>query len=83
MKNIEKRSKKQAEFDRKKIERSIRNAGADKKAAQSIAEGVKHREGLKTSEVRKHVLERLTTQDAQLGKNYETFKKPAAAGRIT
>lgn len=79
MRNIEKRSKKQAEFDRKKIERSIRKAGADEKTSQSIAEGVKHKEGLKTSEVRKHVIERLTKQDAKLGKNYETFKKPVAA----
>lgn len=79
MMNIKKRSEKQETFDRKKIERSIRNAGADEKTADVIAKGVNHREGLKTSEVRKHVVEHLTREDAKLGKRYETFKKPAAA----
>jgi flagellar motility protein MotE (MotC chaperone) len=79
MMNIKKRSEKQEAFDRKKIENSIRNAGADEKTAGVIAKGVSHRDGLKTSEVRKHVVEHLSKKDAKLGKSYETFKKPAAA----
>jgi len=79
MMNIKKRSEKQQEFTSKKIEKSIRSAGADEKTARSIAEGIKHREGLKTSEVRKHVVEKLTRHDAKLGKAYEAYKKPAPA----
>ena len=77
MMNIKKRSEKQEEFSHKKIEKSIRSAGADEKTARSISEGVKHRDGMKTSEVRKHVIEKLTHHDAKLGKAYEAYKKPA------
>jgi hypothetical protein len=79
MMNIKKRSEKQEEFTNKKIEKSIRSAGADEKTARSISEGVKHREGMKTSEVRKHVIEKLTHHDAKLGKAYEAYKKPDPA----
>ena len=77
MMNIKKRSEKQEEFSNKKIEKSIRNAGADEKTAREISEGVKHRDGLKTAEVRKTVTEKLTHKDAKLGKAYEAYKKPA------
>jgi hypothetical protein len=76
---IKKRSERQAAFDRKKIETSIRKAGADEKTADAIARGVSHRDGLKTSDVRKHVVGQLSKKDAKLGKSYETFRKPAAA----
>jgi polyribonucleotide nucleotidyltransferase len=79
MMNIKKRSDTQEEFMNKKIEKSIRSAGADEKTARSISEGVKHREGMKTSEVRKHVIEKLTHQDARLGRAYEDYRKPVPA----
>ena len=79
MMNIKKRSEKQEEFSNKKIEKSMRSAGADEKMARSISEGVKHRDGMKTSDVRKHVIEKLTHHDAKLGKVYEAYKKPAPA----
>jgi len=79
MMNIKKRSEKQEEFTNKKIEKSIRNAGADEKTAQSISEGVKHTDGMKTSEVRKQVIEKLTHHDAKLGKAYEDYRKPVPA----
>ncbi|MFH1372359.1 MAG: ATP cone domain-containing protein [bacterium] len=79
MMNIKKRSERQEEFASKKIEKSIRNAGVDEKTARSISEGVKHREGMKTSEVRKHVIEKLSHHDAKLGKAYEAYKKPNPA----
>jgi phosphorylcholine metabolism protein LicD len=81
MMNIKKRSEKQEEFSHKKIEKSMRNAGADEKTARSISEGVKHREDMKTSEVRKHVIEKLTHHDAKLGKAYEDYRKPTPAGK--
>ena len=79
MMNIKKRSEKQEEFSSKKIEKSIRSAGADEKTARAITEGVKHRDGLKTSDVRKHVGEKLTHHDAKLGNAYEAYKKPGPA----
>ena len=78
MMNIKKRSEKQEEFSNKKIEKSIRSAGADEKTAREISEGVKHRDGLKTSEVRKTVSQKLANKDAKIGKAYEDYKKPAA-----
>jgi hypothetical protein len=79
MMNIKKRSEKQEEFSNKKIEKSMMSAGADEKTARSISEGVKCRDGMKTSEVRKHVVEKLTHHDEKLGKAYEAYKKPAPA----
>jgi len=79
MMNIKKRSEKQEEFSNKKIEKSIRRAGADEKMAREISEGVKHKDGLRTSDVRKHVTEKLTHQDEKLGKAYGAYKKPAPA----
>ena len=77
MMNIKKRSEKQEEFSNKKIEKSMRSAGADEKTARSISEGVKHKEGMNTSDVRKHVAEKLTHHDEKLGKAYDAYKKPA------
>ena len=79
MMNIKKRSEKQEEFSNKKIEKSMRSAGADEQTAREISEGVKHRDGLKTSEVRKLVAEKLKHHDEKLGKAYEDYRKPAPA----
>lgn len=79
MMNIKKRSEKQEEFSNKKIEKSMRSAGADEKTAREISEGVKHRDGLKTSDVRKLVTEKLTHHNAKLGKAYEDYRKPVPA----
>lgn len=81
MMNIKKRSEKQEEFSSQKIEKSIRNAGADQKTARSITESVKHKEDMKTSDVRKRVVEQLTHHDAKLGKAYESYKKPVPAAK--
>lgn len=79
MMNIKKRSEKQEEFSNKKIEKSIKSAGADEKTAREISDGVKHKDGLRTSDVRKQVAEKLTQRDAKLGKAYEGFSKPGPA----
>lgn len=78
MRNIQKRSEKQEEFDNKKIEKSIISAGAGEKIAQEISRGVKHTDGMKTGDVRKYVTGKLTLHDEKFGKAYENFKKPAA-----
>jgi hypothetical protein len=79
MMNIKKRSEKQEEFSSKKIEQSIRSAGADENTAHSISEGVKHRDGMKTTDVRKHVIEKLTHHDVKLGKAHEAYEKSDSA----
>lgn len=76
MMNIKKRSEKQEEFATKKIEKSIRNAGADEKTARSIAEGISHKEGMKTADVRKQVIAKLTDHDGKVTKAYASYKKP-------
>jgi pterin-4a-carbinolamine dehydratase len=79
MMNIRKRSEKQEEFANKKIEKSIRNSGADEKTAHGIAEGIKHKDGLTTSDVRKHVISELQHHHPDISKRYESFIKPATA----
>jgi len=77
MPNIKKRSDKLEEFSHTKIEKSIKNAGADQKTAQKISEGITYKEGMKTSDIRKQVIEKLTHQDEKISKAYDTFNKPA------
>ncbi|MCB2229857.1 hypothetical protein KQH82_04010 [bacterium] len=79
MMNIKKRSDEQEEFSSKKIEKSMRSAGADEKTARSISEGVKHKEGMKTADVRKQVVAKLGDHDGKVSKAYESYKKPAPA----
>lgn len=81
MTKIKKRSQEQEEFSSKKIERSIRNAGADEETARKISQGIDHRDWLITTEIRKRVIEKLMLHDAKLGKSYETYQKPARAGK--
>ena len=79
MMNIKKRSDTQEEFMNKKIEKSIVSAGADEKTAQKIAGAVQHKEGLRTSDVRKQVIAKLAEHDGKVVKAYESYKKPAPA----
>lgn len=79
MMNIKKRSEEQEEFTSRKIEKSIRSAGVDEKTAHRISEGIKHKVGMKTADVRKHVIAKLSDHDGKASKAYETYKKPAAA----
>ena len=77
--NIKKRSEDHEEFAIRKIEKSIKSAGGDAKTARMIAEGVKHKDGLKTSDVRKQVIAKLSDHDGKVSKAYESYKKPVPA----
>lgn len=77
MMNIKKRSQEEEEFSNLKIENSLRSAGADDRIAREISDGVTYRDGLDTSEVRRHVTERLSYHNRKLSKTYETYEKPA------
>ena len=79
MLNIKKRSEKQEEFSNKKIEKSMRSAGADENTAKKIAGAIQHKEGLRTSDVRKQVVAKLAEHDGKVVKAYEGYKKPAPA----
>jgi len=72
---VKKRSGKEEEFDRTKVERSMRAAGAKEDTARRIAEGVKHREGMATSEIRNHVAAELKRHEPETAKRYETHRK--------
>lgn len=75
MPKIKKRSGMEQEFDRKKIEGSIRKAEAKEDTARKVAEGVKHREGMATSEIRNHVIAELKRHEPEAAKRYETHRK--------
>ena len=79
MMEVKKRSELREDFDRRKLEKSMRNAGADETSARLIAESIQKRDGIPTSELRKHVVEKLTANSMKFGQNYASFKKPAAA----
>ncbi len=75
MPKLKKRLGKEEEFDRKKLEQSLRKAGASENTARKIAEGVKHREGMATSEIRSHVIAELKRDEPEVAKRYETHRK--------
>jgi transcriptional regulator NrdR family protein len=75
MPTLKKRSGKEEEFDRKKLEQSMRKAGASENTARRIAEGVEHREGMATSEIRSHVIAELKRHEPEAAKRYETHRK--------
>jgi 2-phosphoglycerate kinase len=75
MPKLKKRLGKEEEFDRTKLEKSIKKAGASENTARMIAEGVKHREGMATSEIRNHVIAELKRHEPEAAKRYETHRK--------
>ena len=74
---IEKRSGKEAEFDRKKLQKSIRSAGCNGNVAKTIADAAKHFEGMATLDLRKQVVAKLRRYDKDVGNRYEAYEKPA------
>jgi len=75
MPKLKKRSGEEEEFDRKKLEQSMRKAGASENTVRKIAEGMRHREGMATSEIRSHVIAQLKRHEPEAAKRYETHRK--------
>jgi len=75
MPKLKKRSGKEEEFDRAKLEKSLRNAGSKEETTRKVAETIKPREGLTTAEMRNHVVNELKRHDPDTAKRYENFKK--------
>jgi 2-phosphoglycerate kinase len=75
MPKVKKRAGHEEEFDKAKVERSMRKAGATETAARKIADGMKPRAGMATSEIRKHVADELRRNEPDAAKRYEAYRK--------
>jgi hypothetical protein len=88
MTQVKKRSGELQEFDRAKVEVSIRKAGASPDVVTKVAQRIRLEEGLDTMELRKRVAEELRKENPNLAEAYvSTVRLPvkarteAAAGR--
>jgi len=72
---ITKRSGETEEFDRKKIEDSIRNAGVDWEPAKEIAGMIHEKDGMRSSEIRKAVKTELKIIDHGLSERYSNTRR--------
>jgi formylmethanofuran dehydrogenase subunit D len=76
--NVNKKNGSSEMFDRTKLERSIRYAGADEKMARAIAAKVKEREGMTTDDIRRTVADELSIRNTEVTARYEDTKRFAA-----
>lgn len=74
MPRIRKLSGVEEEFERAKLESSLRRAGATESTARELASKLSVREGLSTSELRSQVLSELKAVDAKAAENYESAR---------
>jgi len=79
MPKIKKRSGREEEYDRSKLERSIKRAGADEPTSRTISERIKPSEGLTTREIRRQVSTELKDQNPEAGKRYESTRSHVVA----
>lgn len=63
------------EFDRRKLEESIRKAGASDETARKVADRIKHSEGTTTEELRKQVSQELKRENAALSGAYASTRR--------
>jgi len=75
MAKLKKRSGREEEFNRSKLERSMTKAGAKEETARKVAGKITPREGMSTSEIRRKVTEELKRENPQAASQYESFKK--------
>lgn len=78
MTNIMKSDGKTEDFNRGKIEHSVRNAGADKKTAKEIAQVIPENAAMTTRQIRKNVAEELQKRDPETAKRYKETVRLAA-----
>ena len=74
MPKLKKRKGHEEEFDRNKLEQSLKKAGAKEETIRRVAEAIKPREGMTTAEMRTNVINELKRRDPEAAKRYETFK---------
>ncbi len=78
MANVKKKDGRTEMFDRTKLERSIRDAGADENTAREVGNKVIEREGMTTDEIRKNVSNELRQRNAEVAERYVNTKRLAA-----
>jgi len=78
MPKIKKRSGREEEFNRSKLERSITRAGVDEPTSRSLAERIRPRDGLTTSEIRRQVSSELKSRNTEASKRYESTRTHVA-----
>lgn len=78
MANVMKKDGRTEMFNRTKLERSMRDAGADESTAREVASKVKEREGMTTDEIRKTVTNELRQRKTEIAERYENTKRLAA-----
>jgi arginine/ornithine N-succinyltransferase beta subunit len=72
---VTKRSGETEEFDRKKIEDSLRNAGVNWESAKEIAGRIQEKDGMSSSEIRKAVKTELKIFDHGLSERYSNTRR--------
>lgn len=75
MARIKKRSGEMQEFDRGKLEESIRRAGASDETARRVAERVRPADGTSTDELRKMVSQELKRENSALSGAYTSTRR--------
>ncbi len=75
MTTIIKRSGEPEEFDRKKIEDSLRNAGADWFTAKEMADRIQEKEGMTTSDIRRVLNKELKKINQDLSDRYSRTRR--------
>lgn len=75
MKTITKRSGKEEKFQVDKILNSMLNAGITRETAQLVVAGIKHHQGITTTEVRNHVTGAIKNKEPQAARQYESHPK--------
>jgi arginine/ornithine N-succinyltransferase beta subunit len=75
MPKVQKRSGREEEFDREKLKRSIRSAGASEDASREIAERISVSEGVNTKQIRGVVTEQLENRDSESCSRYQNTRR--------
>ena len=75
MPKLKKRKGHEEEFDRNKLEKSLKKAGAKEETIRKVAEAIKPREGMTTAEMRNHVIKELERHYPDTAKRYQNFRK--------
>ncbi len=82
MTSVKKKDGSEEKFDRNKLERSIRYAGADEKIAREVAATVEEKEGMTTDDIRRTVTHELSNRNAEVASRYKDTKRFAAKKAI-
>jgi hypothetical protein len=78
MPELNKRKGAREQFNRKKLEESVKRAGASEDVAERIASKIDPTKVKTSEEVRKHVIEHLKETDPKTAKRYEETRRLAA-----